>query len=295
MVVSMKNTIWLSAHLHFDEAPSLTPFLVSHLWPWLQQQQQDDSLKRFFFIRYGEGGPHVRLRLLVEEVQMATWRARVSQLAQDTAKSGLENHVIWLPYEPELLRYGGHDAIHWAEAQFEASTIAVLEQLSEHQPVSYDQLTLLALQLHTVMAAGFGISTQEAAVLFKRTMMQWLPFALKLFCEAEAIAPDQAAEEKLLDRFENMYLAQAEGIQNFIVEIWQQPQLLETWFKRNQLIFQKLLELQLQLATKEASLSRAAWPVFSSYIHMTHNRLGLANEDEAYIGYLLWRVLENMS
>lgn len=51
---------WSSFHLHLPG--SHARFLVEHLAPWLAAEAA--SFRRFFYLRYGEGGLHLRLRFL---------------------------------------------------------------------------------------------------------------------------------------------------------------------------------------------------------------------------------------
>jgi len=56
------DSCWLSFHL-FTRMP-LEPLLAEALLPMVEAERAAGRLKRFFFIRYSEGGPHLRLRFL---------------------------------------------------------------------------------------------------------------------------------------------------------------------------------------------------------------------------------------
>lgn len=53
---------WISFYVFLPGA--FEDFLLNHLWPMLEEESVKNSVKRFFFIRYDEGGPHLRLRFL---------------------------------------------------------------------------------------------------------------------------------------------------------------------------------------------------------------------------------------
>jgi len=53
---------WQSLHLFMN--PPFEPFLIDQLRPFLQAEIDSGKLRRFFFIRYSEGGNHLRLRFL---------------------------------------------------------------------------------------------------------------------------------------------------------------------------------------------------------------------------------------
>lgn len=57
--------IWVSAYLFYNG--SANKFLIECIRPFIIKMQQEKDLLKYFFIRYNEGGSHIRLRLLVEK------------------------------------------------------------------------------------------------------------------------------------------------------------------------------------------------------------------------------------
>jgi thiopeptide-type bacteriocin biosynthesis protein len=92
------GTRWLSFHVHL--AGSIDQFLVDYLASRLEQECLSGSVSRFFFIRYHEGGLHLRLRFLPEagrEPEIAKW---VAECVNDFAQSGAD--------EPDLCKVEQH-------------------------------------------------------------------------------------------------------------------------------------------------------------------------------------------
>ena len=96
---------WLSFHLflcsHFDE------FLVDHLAPALQERTAPGSPGRFFFIRYGEGGTHLRLRFRPRyegfETRLGIWLQQiVNKFTADMPSVRLEAYT----YDRKTLYFG---------------------------------------------------------------------------------------------------------------------------------------------------------------------------------------------
>lgn len=59
---------WLSFHLHLDGGPAgLEGFLTRALPDFLAAESRQRSFRRFFFLRYSEGGLHLRLRFRLED------------------------------------------------------------------------------------------------------------------------------------------------------------------------------------------------------------------------------------
>lgn len=55
---------WNSYHIHFSAGlGAAADGFLADLYPKMEQQQADGHVRRYFFIRYSEGGPHVRLRI----------------------------------------------------------------------------------------------------------------------------------------------------------------------------------------------------------------------------------------
>ena len=50
------------------------------------------------------------------------------------------------------------------------------------------------------------------------------------------------------------------------------------------------LNADIDVSTQKQEL----WSLYESYVHMTNNRLGIFNQDEAYLGYLIKRCLSKM-
>src|SRR5690242_12975901 len=129
-------------------------------------RELDGRLDRFFFLRYWEGGPHLRLRLLprvpgdavmiekrataVLEEHLAaypttvTWdRERYALIAQEFARQeGLvaydrrlrpDDHVEAIAYRPEYATFGGPQAVTAVERHFtDSSRIALAILRGEH-------------------------------------------------------------------------------------------------------------------------------------------------------------------
>ncbi|MEM9556682.1 MAG: thiopeptide-type bacteriocin biosynthesis protein [Acidobacteriota bacterium] len=56
---------WTSVHIHLESVGAAADtFLIDHLRPELDRELAAGGLRRWFFLRYSEGGPHLRLRFL---------------------------------------------------------------------------------------------------------------------------------------------------------------------------------------------------------------------------------------
>lgn len=121
---------WLSLYLDLADAdPRTADAVIQELVaPLVAKLDDDEALSGFFFIRYRDPTPHVRLRLRLPPERHQAMTDRVLALASERPEwvAGLRKQV----YEPELDRYGGAVGVDIAEGLFEASSRLVLATLS---------------------------------------------------------------------------------------------------------------------------------------------------------------------
>ncbi|NKI42863.1 lantibiotic dehydratase [Streptomyces physcomitrii] len=88
------------------------------------------GVDRWFFIRYIDSEPHLRLRFHAEPDVLA---GQLTPLMLDwvaqVRRAGMAGGFVLDGYEPEEARYGGREAIAAAEDLFHRDSVAVLEQL----------------------------------------------------------------------------------------------------------------------------------------------------------------------
>lgn len=283
----MQST-WLSVHLfHAGDHDRLLQLLVS---PVVQQVDCP-----YFFIRYWEGGPHIRLRLYVANNRMA----EVKRLLEDAARAyfvanpsfrqddaypsqELQPNDTWqyIPYVPEISRYGHAQTMPLAEHQFYLSSACVLQEINPPgalmQAIRLNLALLQALQLTPVL-------TLEVC---HRFIQGWLP---RLYL------PDQDRQQQeawYLQRMHEKYLAYAPALTPIAVDLWRRmmqggaPPVLQRFVEGNRNVFAQYR----QLGFTDDQLAAVA----GSFLHMGHNRLGVSNLDEAYIMYFTRKCLEHI-
>lgn len=265
---------WLSIHFYPLEHQDI--FLVRGLSPFFQQYIWSNRGNRGFFIRYqDEKGPHIRIRMRGEQ-------AWVEETLRPAFATWQEGRGEWeeVPYTPETERFGGAEAMELSEAYFHLSSRVVLERLSKELH-TYGDSMFDALKMHTIAAHAAGMTQAQAAHYFARLTEQWLP----LF-----FAPDGAADPDFLNEiksgFERNFTAQKEELKSSLAALWKlldkerldlkQPEWAR-WNSGNKLIFTEL----------DKNLDRA----LPSLLHLSNNRLGLNNQDEVYLNFILSKTL----
>lgn len=147
--------IWLSYHFYpletadaFLNSRALRPFLEQYIWP--------TKGARAFFVRYDdERGLHIRLRLRGEaEWVDETFRPAVEGWFRERGER------IEVPYQPEPERFGGEEALAWAEEDFHVS--AALDRLNQ-ATYTYGDAMFDGLRMNAIAAYAAGFDRERAA------------------------------------------------------------------------------------------------------------------------------------
>jgi thiopeptide-type bacteriocin biosynthesis protein len=283
----MTDSRWLALHCHTPEP--FEPFLREVIAPAVRLLLEDGTADRWFFIRYWEGGPHIRLRLHVHEDVLAHV---LEGLRRFTAADLVES-----PYEPEYERYGGPAGVAIAERQFELSSRVALELIESEADWSYETILGIAIQLHL----GFGFAVD---VDLSRTRHFLAAVAGELeYMQMRRAADPERTRPVLIETFRKSFDAQSEGLVAMHQAVWDalvsgaiDDPLLLSWVRGNAAIVEelraalhngRLLDARQRPLTTEAALL----DILTSYVHMTNNRLGMRNRDEAFTAYVTARGL----
>lgn len=277
--------LWLSVHLFY--AGDLNHLLCLLVAPAVAQIGAP-----FFFIRYWEGGPHIRWRLYVDETDEKQVKEYLEaaagryflQYPSQRRDEGYQTPLLpndslqYITYIPEISRYGDERSIHLAEQQFGISAAYVLQQTSTSlvQAVKLNIATLQALQ-----ATPF-----ETLDVCHRFVQAWLP---RLYDRNKDLSQQERYYKQLLQQRFDAY---APALTNAAVSLWQEiaegrtTDALQTFADGNRIVFQQYRLLGFS--------NRQLGDITGSFIHMGHNRLGVSNLDEAYIMYFTGKCLEHI-
>ena len=324
--------IWLAAYLYYSEP--WEEFLIGTVQPFVNRVFEKKWADQFFFIRYWERGPHIRLRFKGDADTLEKQvKSRLDSYFLDYFKNhpserqepdGMEkwqpdhqwfpnNSVQYIQYEPEIERYGGPHCILIAEKQFEVSSRAVLAVIEESENWDYDRALGAAIQLHLGFAFALGMDLVEATEFYSRISRMW-------FARAYGYTEDISAEElkkrqdTTLKAFEENFEKQKSTLVPYHQTLWGaftegiefEQEWLNLWVNRMKSIGEELIHAQQQKKLlipqwfkpepnqKTPAKRQEVWTVLESYVHMTNNRLGILNRDEAYLGFLIKESLQAM-
>lgn len=304
--------LWVSAHVFYNY-DQMDDLIVEAIAPCVREIEEAGFLRQFFFIRFGERGPHLRLRLNVDASHVervhgivtqhieaylaqhpsAPVPANVVQIVSREELTHLPNNSLhFIPYMPETVRYGGAAGVRVAERHFENSSRLVCSLLarSYRRPDRQDVAFLYALQLAAALVTVAGFTGEQAA-LFYRDHLSHIKTPI-----------DEAAVDLFYEINQPSLLAKYTQIgalcRNSAATSDEQ---MVSWIANAAL---RCEELRLALASQGNKYSemnpmlgvnRKFALIIQSYIHMTMNRLGVWVPRERFALEVLYRLAVDFS
>ncbi|MCT4355814.1 thiopeptide-type bacteriocin biosynthesis protein [Streptomyces sp. Je 1-79] len=299
-------------HIHVPHSLH-TPFLCDVVDPLLRDEGLRDD---FFFLRYWQGGPHLRLRMLCgpgagsaeaaervveglarsmpefeaearEEYALGlTMQDELARLEREIPREGRPVGALdRVPYEPEYRKYGGPEGVEIAETVFRKSSAAVLDLLGR-QPRAWvdarrapigEAARIMAMFLH---GAGFD---PEAAIAFLREYEDWW----------RAYAP-----EEMQSAWPKLYGSASAQLTNLCTAVWREGATDDVFHAMSVEATSRARSVcgaDPDGDARDLRLDGTAYAgCLSNYVHTTNNRLGLVPAAEGLVAYLLRRALEEL-
>lgn len=287
---------WLCLYIYC--CPPFEKLLVECIDPMIENLLVKNQAEKFFFIRYGEGGPHIRLRInfatgellqlnrsgIIEKITKFSELTNTSQLTNSKAL------VLEKQYEPEYGRYGGMVGIEIAEQLFNFSSLQTLKLIKSSTNWHYNWALYSTLRVNLIMMNQLIDDYKELIDFYLLSFNTWL-LHLCYNHEAKTIDKTLRAEklEKFAHAFENAKYWLLPTVENII------SRKIETSIDREWSEVSTIIRCKIQ-ANKEEMLSdtknkRKLHSIYDSYCHMNNNRLGIKNADESLIAFLVLRTL----
>ena len=208
------------------------------------------------------------------------------------------NSFSYRPYEPEYGKYGGVDGVALAEWHFQHSSDLVIDAIRTMNLHLRPVLLGTSAQLMMVMAGCFLPDRTMLADFLDRYHTFWH----RAFSGTNFIGTDEYSRQydpmaaDLGKRFEHILSIMDSG------EYERLPAFLRGWAEHARELRGKVLDLaasgELKISSWDGKTEttvtdpdEALMTVLSPYLHMTNNRFHVTIRDEAYLSYLLGRVL----
>jgi len=265
---------WTSLHCALHCTPETADaFLTGELAQLLEAHGAD-----WFFIRYGEGGPHLRIRVRGAAAHLAGPLADLAAKLPSIAGPWPSTHgdVHEVPYMPETARYGGVAALPIAEEVFVHSTRVALRAIAQTPRRAARLTTATDLAVVTALALGPG----EAGAA------QWLRRHARGWQHAENV--ELLPAHRIHTHVNSAYSLQRESLVRRVRHLaaagGSLPGPLGDWYR-----VVRDADTCLRAET-ELDDDRRRW-VWASQLHMLCNRLGIVPDEERALCHLAARAL----
>jgi len=304
---------WLS--LHFFVPEPLNDFLLTHIYPLVADLYEDELISQFFFIRYGENGPHIRLRMLCEnQEKIRAVKDFVENKFKDTFELNAElkedgnypaQSIQTIAYERELERYG-ENAIDLIEDHFCVSSEFALTMLNQTADIYDDNNSLgFVLQMQIYYVHGLGMDDEETLLFLESAFETYLNSFLVKDKEQDKNRANAIAD------FQALYEKSKQGVGEIFTQVWNMLN-DEDVDTSNHDFYNHTLEMSEAmidfhknglLNPREASFmqdldnlteeQQLTWPTYLDLYHLLNNRMGfLQPENEVYLLYALKEALK---
>jgi thiopeptide-type bacteriocin biosynthesis protein len=303
---------WVSAHVFYHD--DLDPLLTGAVAPTVAELARDGLSDTYFFLRYWDGGHHVRLRIAAHLRHHAEIRRRVidrcaefmrrrpapddlrpeeyavhaARLARwegvtDYARRPyLNNSVVFLPYRREHQRYGHGAAMAAVERHFaESSRIALRLLATDPSPGARDTAGYSLLLLSWFCAEPDPAHAQRPATRQARAMTDPDPgsgFGAPLVDRSaveDSFRRQRASLLELTVRLHRVAAESAEGPASGILRAW--------------------VRSINRLRSALAAASRPPGPAIDICAHLVCNRLGISPVGEGVLRHLAARSLAELA
>ncbi len=276
---------WSALHVHLAwSAGDVDAFLLDVVRPLLDGLRGTGAVEDWFFIRYAEDGPHLRIRVRGGTPATVTelaglLRDAVAAGPPEAAPAGGRAHgeVRAVAYEPETERYGGERALVVAEEVFCRSTDLALDVLARHP----GRATLIStvLDLCAATAGALDMDDQEAVRWLRGTALIWrwhqvdglLPVTTVQRAAQRSATARSAAVARRWSAVADAARAGRTG-----------PTAALRWAA-----LVRDARAELEPGADGGRVPRRRWAgVWASQLHMLCNRLGLVPDEERAVGAL---------
>lgn len=211
------------------------------------------SVDRWFFIRYRDPDPHLRLRFHGDPAELnAHLLPALHDWADTLSRAGLAARLSLDAYEPEVARYGGAETIEAAERMFAADSAAVLAQLRLRERGLDIDAELLVAANYVDILRGLGDPDWQ----------QWLVSVLPKGDHHDAFRDVRRDAIRLID---------PDGDWSALSTQTGGAELLEIWRARRPAL--AAYGQAVRDAAHAERLSGSRFTVVSALLHMHHNRL----------------------
>lgn len=163
------GTEWLYFKLYCGIASS-DEIINEAIFPLIETNLSDGLINSFFFIRYNEGGYHIRLRLhKSDKFDFNIFIKDFNSVLQSFRNTGQVYNVEMDTYNREIERYGGNELMNISEQLFFHNSLAILkiQKIINTHPNGVNLRWLTSIRLITVFLDTLNIPMANRLIIFE--------------------------------------------------------------------------------------------------------------------------------
>ena len=232
-------------------------FLLEVIKPFVEQLQNENVIEKWFFIRYNDPKPHLRIRFNISNLNNYNYiLEKINSLFGEYLNSGEISNVVIDTYKKELERYG-ENTIEYAEELFFRSSELILNFLEYND----EEKIMVALFYIDCILSKLGLSSEEK--------INWI----KNF--DNAFKTEFNADKNLNNQLKRKYIDFQPKYFEFINsnEFKDIRNLITNNISGIHIVIEKILELK-----KKECLNVGMIDFFQSIFHMHINRLFVSDQ-----------------
>lgn len=306
---------WLSVYLFLNGwiyAADCDRIVVDVVEPFVRRVMAEGWAHGYFFIRYSEYGPHVRLRFHGDPVVVheAVWPALVEHVrasspdvvlgavpgvmpaARAEGEPVRVTHLARVTYERETERYGGEHALPVAETLFQVSSDAAFDLTAKLGAERSSRLGKGLLSL-VVLVHVFCETRERGAAWGEMYSTSYL----------RSLASEDGGRETYLNAFDQGFQQQSGTLAEYVDEVWlrldegdEVSDTLDAYAAGTRARRDELRALFDAGLVRVGGQPAETWDrvvqgIVPSYAHMMNNRLGITIQEESYLAFLVNRAL----
>lgn len=310
---------WLSVYLYHKQPFEM--FLINVIKPFVKKTIKNKLAANYFYIRYWDDGPHIRLRFkCINDKKVSDLKENIKKYFNNyylsnpesfnfnsfvTTSSHLKKRKPYRfkKYEPEIKRYGGKYGLLVAEEHFEYSSKVILNLIDESQPWDYSHslgkaILLLAILIKSVISSN-DQANKVIDYLFQLFLDTFYASIFKLNIPIDKNDFSNKYDKELLDI--------KKKLKPFILNVFENDLndslegTLKVWYnsiistdKKIKMLYKTGKLFSPFRKRDNKNQFETIYAIYSSYIHMTNNRLGVSNLDEVKNIYLLREIVKEL-
>lgn len=256
-------------------------FISDHLLSFMNELEKQELIEKWFYIRYFDPEPHIRLRMFGNpQVLTESVYPVINSFIKDSIHKGYLKHYVIEPYERELERYGGEILIDKVEEVFWRDSVITGKMLSFLNHAEDSLLTkkeILSMINIVDLLDSFGLTDEEIFHNISHSINT------KDYMEKYRIIKQEAV--KLLNRKDDWsYLRKT-----------QMGKELMSLFSYRKSVLNELASLVKDLISEGVMNTQQSGMLIDSLVHMTCNRFLGAGHMEDEVRVLMHMTLKSIS